>query len=138
MKLVAALLVCAGLAAAQPSEEKAVLAVVERLFDAMAARDAAAARALVVPEGRYYSLRGANPPIGATLADFADRLQTLQDPIKETMRDPEVRIRGRLATVWTHYDFYRSGKRTHGGIDSFTLVKYGRTWRVAGLVYTVE
>lgn len=138
MKRIAALLLCAACAPAQMPEEKQVLAAVQRLFDAMAAKDAAAALAVVAPEGRYYALRAQSAPVGATLREFAERLPSLKEPVREVMRQPQVQIRGRIATVWTPYDFYRNGKRTHGGVDAFSLVHTGGGWRIVALIYTVE
>ena len=68
---------CAALHAQSQSEEKAVVAVVQRLFDAMASRDAAAAQPVLIAEGRYFSVRenGAQVAVGeAGYKEFAERL----------------------------------------------------------------
>ncbi len=118
--------------------EKAVLAVVQRFFDAMASHDAAAARAIILPEGRYFSVRDDGMAAGASLAEFADRLPSRKEQLTERMFQPEVRVRGPLATVWTAYDFHRDGKFSHCGVDAFTLVRTKEGWKISSLVYTVE
>ena len=68
---------CAALRAQPQSEEKAVVAAVQRLFDAMASRDSAAAQSVLMAEGRYFSVRenGAQVAVGeAGYKEFAERL----------------------------------------------------------------
>ena len=129
------------LAAQQPSEEKAVLAVVQRLFDAMASRDSAAAQQVLIAEGRYFSVRdtGAGVAVGgATHQEFAERLAGGKEEMRERMWDSKVLIHGRIAVVWTPYDFHRNRKFSHCGVDAFNLVKTAEGWKIAGFVYTVE
>ena len=128
---------CAG----AQSEEKAVLAVVQQLFDAMAAHDSAAARAALVPEGRYFSVRekGAQVVVGGgTHLEFAERLAGGKEAMLERMFEPRVLIHGRIAMVWTAYDFHRNRKFSHCGVDSFSLLKTSDGWKIAGFIYTVE
>lgn len=137
------LILMAGLApgAQQPSEEKAVLAVVQRLFDAMASRDSAAAQQVLIPEGRYFSVRDNGAAVavgGATHKEFAERLAGGKEDMRERMWDAKVLIHGRIAVVWTPYDFHRGGKFSHCGVDAFNLVKTSAGWKIAGFVYTVE
>jgi hypothetical protein len=48
----------------------------------------------------------------------------------ERMRNPEVRISGKIAQVWTAYDFYREDKFSHCGIDSYDLILVDGEWKV--------
>ena len=138
LTFVMVLLAATRLFAAEASEEKAVLAVVQKFFDALAARDADAARAVLIPEGRYYSVRENGAVSGASHAELAARLPAGKEKLLERMRNPRVMIRGGIATVWTEYDFHRDGKFSHCGVDSFNLVKMPEGWKIAGLMYTVE
>ena len=56
----------------------------------------------------------------------------------ERIWDPEVKIRGPIANVWTPYDFWIDGKFSHCGIDSFDLIKVDGQWKISGIMYTVE
>jgi len=139
---------CAPLQAQGPSasasdpEREAVLAVVQAFFDTMAAKDVAGARRTVVPEGRFHSAgqQDGKPRIRAfTSEDYLKDLSVPMKPnVRERMWNPEVRIRGFVASVWTPYDFWRDGKFSHCGIDSFDLIKTDEGWRIAGISYTVE
>jgi hypothetical protein len=131
----------AACAPARASEREAVVATVQRLFDAMEARDPAAASAVLMPEGSYVSVREKAGEVSAGAVshkDFAARLAKDKTPIREVMHNPQVLIHGRIATVWTPYEFHRDGKISHCGVDSFNLVKTAEGWKIAGFVYTVE
>jgi hypothetical protein len=125
------------LLATSPDEKEAVAAV-QKLFDAMAAHDSDAARAVVIPEGRIYSVRPDGKPSGGTLEEFAARLSMRKEPMLERMWNPTVLVRGRIAQIWAEYDFHLSGKFHHCGVDSVSLVKADDGWRIAGIVYTTE
>ena len=124
--------------AEDPGEEKLVTGAVQKLFDAMAAHDSDAARAVTIPEGRVVGV-GEKRTSNISQEEFAARLATTKDSgYLERMWNPKVNIRGSIANVWADYDFHLNGKFTHCGIDSFSLVKSGGTWKIAGIVYTVE
>jgi hypothetical protein len=124
--------------AAEDPEEKAILATVQRLFDAMSAHDPAAARSVVIPEGRVSGVTAGGKPTNISQEDFAARLGTARQKYLERMWNPKVQVRNGIATVWAEYDFHLDGKFHHCGIDSFSMVKTVEGWKIAGIVYTVE
>ena len=124
---------------AQPAEEKDALAATQKLFDAMAAHDAVALRALLLPGARLFSVRDERPPAGTAGEDFATQIGALTVPIVERFTaPPTVSIRGRMAQVWGEYEFIRDGKFNHCGVDSFNLFKTAEGWKVAAISYTTE
>lgn len=142
----AALLIPLGLGATETKvlnsrEEQAVIRTIQRFFDAMADRDPEGALEVMIPEGRFFSLREEE---GGTLIrtftnqEFADGLETQAPDILERFWEPEIRIHGGIATVWAPYDFYLDGELHHCGIDAFDLVNDGGGWKITGGVYTVE
>ena len=127
--------------AGQAEERRAVLATVQRLFDALAARDPAAIMVEVLPEGRITShrVRDGNLVMRTTgWSEWAQGLAGVQEPLEERMHDPKVRIRGTLASVWTEYVFRRNGAFSHCGIDLVDLAKVDGRWRILNLSYTAE
>jgi len=50
----------------------------------------------------------------------------------------KIEIDGSLAHAWVTYEFYLNGKRSHGGVDSFTLVKEKGSdgWKILHLADT--
>lgn len=127
--------------AGNSSEERAVLETVQRFFDAMADRDAEAALEVMIPEGRFFSLREENGETmmrSSTNEEFAQGLETQERDLLERFWEPEVRIQGGIATVWTPYDFFLDGEFHHCGIDAFDLLNDGTGWKITGGLYTVE
>ena len=140
--LVATLLLASLAPAAPPAgEEAAVLATVQKFFDSLAARDPALAREILVPEGRYFSVREDSGRVvigGRTHREHIESLPRDQGRLLERMWEPKVLIAGRIAVAWTPYDFHRNGAFSHCGVDAFSLIKTDGGWKIAGVVYSVE
>lgn len=126
---------------APAAEREAVLATVQAFFDTMAAADVAGARRILLPEGRFYAVReqdGKRNVRTFTNEEYFKTLSERKQRVRERMWNPDVRIRGSIANVWTPYDFWIDGKLSHCGIDGFDLVKTDEGWKLAGGTYTVE
>ncbi len=140
------LLLLAAPAAAQesatPDELQAVLATVDGLFTAMLARDGAAVTALVEPQGMVTSISagadGSRQIASSSWAEFAARLGQAPGPIRERLFDPEVRIRGDLAMVWSRYDLSIGANFSHCGTDLFDLIRRDGRWRLLHASFTRE
>jgi hypothetical protein len=83
-----------------------------------------------MPEG--YAVR--SRPVETDIA----RLAESKDTWLERMWTPTVRIEGRIAVVWTRYDFHLNGKMSHNGTDCFTLIKTDEGWKIVCGAYSVE
>ena len=119
-------------------EVNAVVATVQKLFDAMAKHDPDAARAVLLGDGRIVAIKADGSVSGGTQEQFAARLSTMKEPILERMWNPTVLVQGRIAQLWAEYDFRRAGKFSHCGIDSVSLAKSGDQWKITGIAYTME
>ena len=129
-------------ASSADADRKSALAVVQALFDAMAAKDVEATRRITMPEARFYAVgeKDGKPRIVRTFTtdDHLKDLAAAKSSLRERMWNPEVRVRGFIASVWTPYDFWVDGKFSHCGIDVFDLIKTEEGWRIAGGVFTVD
>jgi len=126
---------------ASDPDRQAVLALAQAFFDALAAKDGPALRKLCLAEARIYSLRPG--PAGATvrhrsLEEDITALTQSRERLLERMWNPTVHLQGRIAMVWTPYDFHRDSVFSHSGIDTFTFLKTDQGWRIAALAYSVE
>jgi len=150
---VAALLIAAPAAEAQlpqgvsaadaaTPQEAEVLAVVDRLFDAMRARDADMLQGVFHPDARMLvAPREGEAPTPASMQPvdgFIESIGAEGPPIHEPYFDPEVRIDGHLAHVWTFYHLYQGEEFSHCGYDSFELVRTLEGWRIVFIAYTVR
>ncbi len=117
-----------------------VLAVLERMVNAMEKKDTAALRRTFEPAARLVGLR--TRPAGQTLqslsvSEFADFVaRDTRERWVERLREPEVRIEGPLATVWAGYDFYFGSKLSHCGTDAFQLLRTAEGWKIVSLADT--
>jgi hypothetical protein len=116
------------------SDEAEVLAVVEALFDGMRAADSAAIRATLHPEARLVGVAdGEDGPVlrAEPMDGFVSAVGTPHgETWDERIWDPEVRIDGRLATVWVPYAFYLGETLSHCGFDAFQLYESADGWRI--------
>jgi Domain of unknown function (DUF4440) len=147
MKRVALLLsmiVLAGCALSRrtgaPAREAAELAAVaQAFFDAVAMRDSAAIRALFTPNARIIAIwddSGSPAYDDLGVAGFASEIATGDGPLIARMWNPEVRVSGRLATLWTRYDLHRRWEFSHCGVDAFQMVRVDGGWRITALSFT--
>jgi len=123
------------------TEESHVLGTVQKLFDAMAARDTVAAALAVIDDVSLVSTaETADGPVTNKMdrATFFAAIANPSNSMLERMWDATVRIHGGIATVWTPYDFHRNGEFSHCGIDAANLVRTKDGWRIASLVWTAE
>ncbi len=44
-------------------------------------------------------------------------------------------LHGRIAVVWTPYDFHNDGELSHCGIDALSLLMTDEGWKIAGVTY---
>ena len=122
-------------------DETEVLAVMNRLFDAMRARDTASIRALAHPDLRMFVPLGASGEYAirtSTLDEFIAQVAAAQTRLDERAIRPEVRVDGPLASVWTYYDFIRGTDFSHCGTDAFHFARGATGWVIVGLAYTVQ
>lgn len=138
--VIAAVLLVAMPANAQEDRE-AILAKVQQFFDALEKSDTAAGREAVLLDGQYFRLRDVGDSLDLSRTPHTQFLRNLAaggNDFLERMWDPTVLQHGRMAVVWTPYDFYRAGEFSHCGVDVFNLIRTNAGWRISGIMYTVE
>jgi len=135
---IAFLTLVAAPAHAQDAERTAVLATVQKVFDAMRTRDTALLRQAFDTSARLsgVSTRGPAPSVRLTApAAFGGAIASAPagDVWNERIYDPEVRIDGDVAQVWAYYTFHRNKTFSHCGVDAFMLLKVGNDWKITQL-----
>ncbi len=140
--LIALLLIPRAVSAQTPAgDREAIVAAVQGFFDAMARKDPALAERVMMPEGRLFSIseRDGKPVVrGRGIDEFIKSLPAQKAEVIERMWEPDVRISGAIATVWTRYDFHQNGAFSHCGVDAFNLVRTETGWKIVGGMYTIE
>ena len=117
-----------------------VLAVTDRLMQAMERRDTALLTSLFAPGARLVGMRPRdNGPVlqAFNVQQFAEFVANdKRGPWIERLHRPEVRIDGTLATVWAAYDFSFGTRRSHCGTDAFQLLRTPGGWKIVSLADT--
>jgi len=134
-------LLAAPLSAQSAADRDAVLKPVNQLFDGMRKHDSAMVRAAFAPIGRLLNISDREGAIKASALspdDFAKAVgrEPASPPWNEPIYDPEIRIEGRVATVWAWYDFILGDKWMHCGVDAFQLALLGDGWKITQIVDT--
>jgi hypothetical protein len=134
---IAAVALSASVAHAQDVERAAVLATVQKVFDAMRTRDTAIFSQVFDSSARLVgvSTRGTPAITLTTPARFAAAIAGAKagDVWNERIFDPEVRIDADLAQVWAYYTFHLNKQFSHCGVDAFMLRKVGGAWKITQL-----
>ena len=124
------------------ADREAVLATVQSIFDALASGDGEVLRRVMHPQVLMHSVErsadGARTISTSTLEELVARVEGSDAVLTERMFDPEVRISGDLAMVWTPYDFYVGDQLSHCGADGLLLARNPETetWQIVSLSWT--
>ena len=119
--------------APDPAAQAEVLAVVNRLWEAMRTNDSTMARSVFDSSARMVSIvdrNGARSVRWSPVDGFVRAIGSATTPWIERMVGPEVRIDGNLASVWTWYDFTVNGAVSHCGYDSIELARLTTGWKI--------
>jgi hypothetical protein len=139
--LVLALLAGGARGVGAQTAEDSVRATVQEFFRTMTARDTAGARRVLFDGGWTWGLRESERGLLAWRRSQDEYIADLAKPgvrLLERMWEPTVQVHGRIATLWTSYDFHLDGKYSHCGVDAVTLVRTDAGWKIVSFVYTVE
>jgi hypothetical protein len=126
---------------AQTDDAKAALAVVNKLFDEMAAANAAGILATGTAENQLVALqkgKDGKSKISVINGEQFTKFFTKPGAIKEVMYDPKVEVSGDWAMVWGRYVFFAGDKISHCGINQFNLVRTDAGWKIANGASTID
>ncbi len=141
MRAVCLLLLAAGsplLAQTPPPTEPGPQAVVQQLFDAIAAQKVDIVRSLFTPNAVLLSVTESGKPASMSYQEFANLLATTKNVWLERIWNPTVLIHGPIAVVWAEYDFHLNGALDHCGVDSVSLLKTSAGWKISSISDTRE
>lgn len=125
----------------ETADRQAVIGVIDAFFESMTARDVERMRTLLTPDGIIYGYRETDDGlqiIRPTHADYLENLGNGEGRPVERYWDPEIMVSGRLATIWTPYDFYNDGRFSHCGINNFSLLRTDEGWVITGVVFSIH
>lgn len=141
-----ALLLTFSIGNTQEDDHAAILAVMQKAFDAVQSSDPEDWRAIQLAEGTSLSFRPHPDGEAGKLQMRMTRNETFVEGLNPDGREfferwtsePTVMIRGPIAVVWGEYDFWVDGEIVHCGVDAVDLVKIDGFWKIANFMWTVE
>jgi hypothetical protein len=132
----------AASAPTRQQSEAEVLAVVNRLWEAMRTNDSVKARSVfdsTAQMARIVDRNGTRTVRWSKADGFIKSVGSAKVAWIERMVSPEVRVDGNLASVWTWYDFsLGGGKVLHCGYDSIELARTTDGWKIIYLADTQQ
>jgi ketosteroid isomerase-like protein len=137
----ASLILGASIFGQKKDDAKDAVAVVNKLFDAMAAADAAAIMETGTAENQLVAIqkmRDGKTRISVLGSEAFSKFFTKPGSVKEVMYAPKVETNGDWAMVWGRYVFYAEGKLSHCGINQFNLVRTDAGWKIANGASTID
>jgi ketosteroid isomerase-like protein len=137
MRLFAFLLFSVSVLQAQTGERQAI----EQFFDAFHKRDTTALSKLLAPEAVFHVVAvkpDQNKLMFESRDEFLKAIASIPADLKieERLTSRTINTTGDIANVWTDYEFYVDGKRSHQGVNSFQLYKSNEGWRIVHCVDT--
>jgi len=140
--LIIAILLFSTFAFAQKTDDaKDVLAVVNKLFDEMAAANAAGILATGTADNQLVAiqkLKDGKKRIDVINGEAFTKFFTKPGAVKEVMYAPKIDVDGDWAMVWGRYVFFAGGKLSHCGINQFNLVRTDAGWKIANGASTID
>ena len=137
--LIAALLAVAALG---PADEKAeVQAAVDAFIAAINSNDAAALDRLTHDEGAAFIqgyVEGREGLRRRANKESIERMKVSTSRNTERYWNPTILVHRDIAHFWAPYSFDVDGKRSHCGVDSFSLAKVDGQWMLTNNAWTVE
>jgi hypothetical protein len=137
--LISALL---ALAALGPTDEKAeVQAAVDAFIEAINSNDAAELDRLTHDDGAAFIqgyVKGREGLRRRTTKESVERMKTATGRNTERYWNPTILVHRDIAHFWAPYSFDVDGKRSHCGVDSFSLARVEEKWILTNNAWTVE
>jgi hypothetical protein len=127
--------------AQKPDDAKDALAVVNKLFDEMAAANPAGILAVHTPTSdlaAVFKMRDGKTRIQSINGEAFSKMFTKPGDAREIMYAPKTEVSGDWAMVWGRYVFYAGGKLSHCGINQFNLVRTETGWKIANGASTID
>lgn len=128
---------------AQEVDDRAeILALMDKVFAAVASGDPDDWRAIQLAEGTTLSFRpdgkGGQSMRIESNEEAIQREPTDDGYLERWVGEPTVMIRGPIAVVWGEYELFINGERNHCGVDVADVVKLNGEWKIANFMWTVE
>ena len=137
----AGLLLSVATFAQTSTDEAAVQTTIKMMFDGMRKSDSTQVKNTFMPGASLQTIAKnkegevtvRNEDIGKFAASVVKYPAFTLD---ERLSKMEIKLDGELATAWTPYVFYLQDKKSHCGVNAFTLVRVSGNWKIQSIIDT--
>jgi hypothetical protein len=144
MKIVLLLLItlafCPAIAQTSSTDEAAVRASINQLFEGMKKADSTMIKLIFTPGARLQTVVNKQGEVSVqddAIGKFISSVgKAKPGALDERLSGMDIKIDGELATAWTPYSFYYNGQQSHCGANAFTLVKMAGIWKIQNIIDT--
>ena len=117
------------------SQDAAVRASVDQLFDGMRSGDSSLVRSVFIPQSTLTSVStNAKDSVMTHVSKTDDFVAAVGKPHTEKwdekIYDVKISVDGPVAIVWAPYKFYRGETFSHCGVNVFTMIKTKKGWKI--------
>lgn len=134
------LIIISNIASAQ-SQEAAIRASVDKLFDGMRSGDSSALRSVFQPQSILTSISvNAKDSVVSHQGKTEEFIAAVGKPHPkkwdERIYDVKISVDGPMAIVWAPYKFYLGDTFSHCGVNVFTMIKTPQGWKINAITDT--
>ncbi len=117
------------------SQDAAIRASVDKLFDGMRSGDSSGVRSVFIPQSTLTSVStNAKDSVMTHVSKTDDFVAAVGKPHTEKwderIYDVKISVDGPMAIVWAPYKFYRGEAFSHCGVNVFTMIKTKSGWKI--------
>ncbi|GAB3890850.1 nuclear transport factor 2 family protein [Spirosoma agri] len=131
---------CFPAIAQSPTDEAAVRASINQLFESMKKADSTLIKSIMAPGARLQTVMNKQGEVSVqdeAISKFIASVgKAKPGSLDERLSGMDIKIDGELATAWTPYSFYYNGQQSHCGVNAFTLVKLAGAWKIQTIIDT--
>lgn len=117
------------------SQDAAIRASVDKLFDGMRSGDSSVVRSVFISQSTLTSVStNAKDSVMTHVSKTDDFVAAVGKPHTEKwderIYDVKISVDGPMAIVWAPYKFYRGETFSHCGVNVFTMIKTKSDWKI--------
>ena len=126
----------------EPDEQEEATVPIKQLFEGMMKKDTNMIKLVFHPEATLNTIavnkKGEPQYMSTPIDGFITGIGKIpaEQKLEEKILSYEVKIDGRMASVWTPYEFYFGGQFSHCGVNVFTLFKSSEGWLITAITDT--
>lgn len=126
----------------ETDEQDEATAPIKQLFEGMMKKDTNIIKAVFHADATLNTIavnkEGVPQYMSTPIGQFITGIGKIpaKQKLEEKILSYEVKIDGRMASVWTPYEFYFGGQFSHCGVNVFTLFKSAEGWLITAITDT--